>query len=170
MNDGVPILDEVNACLDALSDEHRIVLEAQIATRLTQLSEWDRAETVLGFPPRRNEVDLDAVLRRASREGKRTVLLRSPADIPPDSPGRSTLALVPGCAFDRAGRFLERGDRSLRQSLYALAPSVVTVGVGFSCQLRTDLNREIVEGVEDAILKIIVTESESCFCRRSPPA
>ena len=175
----------------ALSDERRIVLDAQIATHVTQLSFWERARTVFGYVAMADEVDLEAVFRAAARAGKRVALpriesddgpmrfhlvekgvrpterhgfgfLQPPQSAPTATPDGGTLMLVPGRVFDRTGHRVGRGGGFYDRYLATHSDGVVTVGVGYTVQLVHSVPTH--EG--DQAVQIVVTDSETCFCRR----
>jgi 5-formyltetrahydrofolate cyclo-ligase len=56
--------------------EDRIVLDAQIVTHITHMPFWSEARTVVGYAAIDDEVDLEALLRLAVREGKDILLPR----------------------------------------------------------------------------------------------
>lgn len=175
----------------SLSNERRIVLDAQIATHITQLSFWERAHTVFAYLAMADEVDLEAVFRAATGAGKRIALpriesdddqmrfhrvesdvrpterhglgfLQPPRSAPSVTPDAGALLLVPGRVFDRAGRRVGRGGGFYDRYLATLADGVVTVGIGYAAQLVHSVPTH--EG--DQAVQIVVTDSETCFCRR----
>lgn len=174
-----------------MSEEQRIVLDAHIATHITHMPFWEDATTVYGYVALDDEVDLQAVFRAARRAGKAIALPRiekgSPAmsfrrvvDFPatlerhdygflqpaagdPEvSPGAGDLMLVPGRVFDRRGHRVGRGGGFYDRFLATLSDGVVTAGVGYGVQLV----HQVPSDGTDIPVQIVVTDSETCFCRR----
>ncbi len=174
-----------------LSDESRIVLDAQIATHITQLSFWEGAHTVYAYAAMADEVDLEAVFRAATGADKRIALPRiesdgesmqfhllerdtrhserhafgffqPPQNAPVATPDAGALMLVPGRLFDRAGHRLGRGRGFYDRYIATLSDGVVTVGIGYSAQLV----QSVPTHDYDQTVQIVVTDSETCFCRR----
>lgn len=81
----------------------------------------------------------------------------------PATPDESTLILVPGRAFDRGGARLGRGGAFYDRFLSGLDPRVVTVGVAYSVQVL----RSVPHDDTDVPVQIVLSDSETCFCRRS---
>ena len=170
------------------------MLDAQIATHVTHMPFWSQAEVVLGYVALDDEVDLQAVFRAASRAGKRIALPRiaarnAPMEFrivddypsslerhaygflqPPEnaelfSPEDTALVLVPGRMFDRSGFRVGRGGGYYDHFLPTLPAPAVTVGVGYAIQLV----QSVPHGEGDVPVQIVVTDAESCFCRRPQP-
>lgn len=185
------VRDRAAEAIAALSNEERIVRDAHIATHLTHTPFWTEAEVVLGYMALDDEVDLQAVFRAATRAGKVLALPRIDRDAPlmefrivEDYPAslerhpygflqpspqhapvdltRPLLVLVPGRMFDRRGYRVGRGGGFYDRFLSTLPDSAVTVGIGYSVQLT----REVPAERGDEPVQIVVTDSESCFCRR----
>ena len=72
------------------------------------------------------------------------------------------VVLVPGRAFDRAGRRVGRGAGYYDRFLAAMSPALVTIGVAYSIQLFPQVPAD----ESDLPVEIIVTEVETCFCKR----
>jgi 5-formyltetrahydrofolate cyclo-ligase len=90
---------------------------------------------------------------------------------PPDAPalepaklGAGTLICVPGLAFTVDGTRLGRGRGYYDRMLAALAPGVVTAGLGYSFQLLERLPRD----AWDRQLDFVVTESAVYAAGRAP--
>jgi 5-formyltetrahydrofolate cyclo-ligase len=172
--------------------EDRIVLDAQIVTHITHMPFWSEARTVVGYAAIDDEVDLEALLRLAVREGKDILLprieegsrdmrfllvedypaslerhrfgfLQPPAEAREVRPDRGTIILVPGRVFDREGYRVGRGGGYYDRYLAAVPEGVVTIGVGYAGQLV----RSVPRGTGDVPVQLVVTDSETCFCRRS---
>jgi 5-formyltetrahydrofolate cyclo-ligase len=147
--------------LEAIDAEERSALSRRIVGHLVASDLWRRSRTVLAYLAMPSEVDLDELFR--AREGRtvgapradwttrsmtaarvdglddlREVRpgLREPSSEAPmlDSAGLD-LVLVPGLAFDAAGRRLGRGAGFYDRFLAGLPRSSVTVGVCFRCQM-----------------------------------
>jgi 5-formyltetrahydrofolate cyclo-ligase len=89
---------------------------------------------VLAFEPLKDEPDISPLIE-ALRSTGRLALVAGPRDNPAlDPPGRQiSLALVPGRAFDTAGRRIGRGGGTFDRVLATImAPKV---GVAFDCQI-----------------------------------
>ena len=174
-----------------LSDEQRIVLDAHIATHVTRLSFWEAAHTVFAYAAMDDEVDLEGVLRSAARDGKRIALprigpdrlrmdfhllhngvapaerhaygfLQPSADAPTVAPDADSLVLVPGRVFDRAGNRIGRGRGFYDRFIAGLPDGAVTVGIAYAVQLVHSV--PVHDG--DRPVQIVVTDAETCFCRR----
>lgn len=185
--------ENAGTAIASLSGELRIVLDAQIATHITHLPSWREASTVFGYIAMEDEVDLHAVFRSAHRAGKRIALpridpdglsfrlvgsaafepgselethpygVRQPRESAPTvSADASTLILVPGRGFDRSGARLGRGGAYYDRFLGGLDPGVVTVGVAYSVQVL----RSVPHDDTDVPVQIVLSDSETCFCRR----
>lgn len=181
-------------CIIEITEDQRVVLDAQIATQLTQLAAWDRARTVLAYLAMTDEVNLESILRAAHGAGKQVGLprienggrdmkfklvdaidddalelerhrygflqpVRNARDV---SMHEDTLVLVPGRAFDRQGFRVGRGKGYYDRFLGSIDSSIVTVGVGYACQLKSGLPHE----PWDVPVQIVVTDREFCFCHR----
>ena len=175
---------EVARRIAALSLDKRVVLDARIATNITQLSWWDRADSVFGYIALSDEVDLHAVFRAAIKAGKQVALPRidaagmsfrrvdaEPVDLerhshgflqPADSAPRAeadehTLVLVPGRGFDRRGARTGRGGGYYDVALTAFAHGVHTVGVCYATQLFS----RVPETETDRRVHAVVTDNET---------
>lgn len=191
VNEKKRLRDEATKRILGISPEQRIVLDAQIATHVTHTPFWTAAEIVMGYVAYDDEVDLQAVFRAAHREGKSIALPRIaegsetmefrrvteyPASLernrrgflqplstaPRVSAGPGTLMLVPGRLFDRGGFRVGRGGGFYDRYLRTLPTGVVTVGVGYATQLV----HAVPFDNSDMPVQIVVTDNESCFCRR----
>ncbi|MFO8042657.1 MAG: 5-formyltetrahydrofolate cyclo-ligase [Alkalispirochaeta sp.] len=191
MNDKQHLRDHATKQIGEIAPEQRIILDAQIATHITHTPFWAAAQTVMGYVALDDEVDLQAVFRTAHREGKSIALPRiethsesmefrvvheypvglernrrgflqpTPA-APPISAASGTLVLVPGRVFDRSGFRIGRGGGFYDRFLAHLPPGVITVGVGYANQLVPS----VPHNASDVPVQIVVTDNESCFCRR----
>lgn len=184
---------QANEAITALSGELRIVLDAQIATHITHLPSWRDATTIFGYIAMEDEVDLHAVFQSAYRSGKGIALpriddgdlsfrlvgrasfepgselethpfgFRQPREsAQPITADPSTLILVPGRAFDRGGARLGRGGAFYDRFLGSLDTRIVTVGVAYSVQVL----RAVPHDDTDVPVQIVLSDSETCFCRR----
>lgn len=195
MKEKQTVRDEIRTQIASFSPEDRIVMDAQIATHITHLPFWETSSVVVGYMAIGDEVDLHAVLRASVEAGKRVALprvedssggmsvryvddftaglerhpygfLQPSADAPsvPDFTG--ALLLIPGRAFDRAGRRVGRGGGYYDRFLAEANSSAVTVGVGYSLQLRSHIPFE----KRDQPVQIVITDAETCFCTRPKKA
>ena len=171
MDEKTDLRAEVARRIAALSLDKRVVLDARIATNITQLSLSD-------------EVDLHAVFRAAIKAGKQVALPRidaagmsfrrvdaEPVDLerhshgflqPADSAPRAeadehTLVLVPGRGFDRRGARTGRGGGYYDVALTAFAHGVHTVGVCYATQLFS----RVPETETDRRVHAVVTDNET---------
>ncbi|MFW5826567.1 MAG: 5-formyltetrahydrofolate cyclo-ligase [Alkalispirochaeta sp.] len=191
MKDKQQLRDEATRRIGEIPPEQRIVLDAQIATHVTHTPFWSDSEIVMGYVALDDEVDLQAIFRTAHREGKAIALPRidagsdvmefrqvreypaslerhplgflQPSAVAPvvSAPLRSII-LVPGRMFDRAGYRIGRGRGYYDRYLSHVPAAAVTVGIGYAVQLVQTVPRD----PADVPLQIVVTDSESCFCRR----
>jgi 5-formyltetrahydrofolate cyclo-ligase len=175
--------------------EHRSTATQAIAALsedITHMPFWDNATTVYGYVALDDEVDLQAVFRTAVRAGKAIALpriesgsramsfrrvgdfpatlerheygfLQPAAGEPEVRPEAGDLVLVPGRVFDRRGYRVGRGGGFYDRFLADLSDGVVTAGVGYGVQLV----HQVPTDRTDIPVQIVVTDSETCFCRRS---
>ncbi len=193
MNDKERARHAARESVEALSSEIRIVLDAQIATHITHLPFWQDAETIFAYVAMDDEVDLHAVLLSAYRGGKAVALPRIDGDglsfravdrtsferkeglelhpygclqphesAPELVPDSSSLVLVPGRQFDRTGVRLGRGGGYYDRFLAGLDHAVPTVGVAYTVQVV----RSLPHNSDDVPVAIVLSDSETCFCRR----
>lgn len=191
MNDKQRLREHAAKRIGEIAPEQRIILDAQIATHITHTPFWSAAQTVMGYVALDDEVDLQAVFRTAHREGKSIALPRIETDsetmefrvvreypaglernrrgflqptaaAPPISATSGTLVLVPGRVFDRSGFRIGRGGGFYDRFMVELPAGVITVGVGYAIQLVPSVSH----GTSDIPVQIVVTDNESCFCRR----
>jgi len=151
------------------------------AERLASLPAWAAARTVALYAPVGAELDTAEIARRARAAGKRLAWPRlgpgaqamefaacepeqlvagpfgtrePPSGIPALPPGELHLVLVPGVAFDAAGRRLGRGRGHYDATLAALPGATARVGLAFESQLVPAVPVE----PHDARLDALVTE------------
>lgn len=186
MDEKTRLRAEVARRIATLSLEKRVVLDAQIATNITQLSWWDQADSVFGYIALSDEVDLHAVFRAAIKAGKQVALPRiddagmsfrrvdaepvdlerhshgflQPADsAPPAEADDQTLVLVPGRGFDRRCARTGRGGAYYDKALAVFVHGVHTVGVCYAAQLFP----RVPETETDRRVHAVVTENETVF-------
>jgi 5-formyltetrahydrofolate cyclo-ligase len=177
---------------EAIPEDDRAALCARIRERLASLPAWKQASLVALYAPLRGEVDLLPLVEMARAEGKRVVFPRASIvrrtlefyeieSVDQLSPGaygvpepladakrRVPLAavdlfLVPGVAFDGAGRRLGFGggyyDRLLE------FPGLATVGIAFEIQMRDALPEE----AHDRKVDLVLTELRTMAPGRVEP-
>ena len=175
--------------LNAASPDTRRAWSDAIGTALSASDVWRGARSVLVYLGDREEPDLDAVIRDALARGVRvgaprmdwdagtmscTELaslegvevrrhgIREPVGGPEIGLERLDLALVPGLAFDRAGRRLGRGAGFYDRFLGGLGTGATRIGVGFGLQVVPSVPRE----THDLGVDALVTEDGFMLCGR----
>jgi 5-formyltetrahydrofolate cyclo-ligase len=103
---------------------------------------------------------VDESLPRLERH--RFGMLQPPEDAPILADFSSVMVLVPGRAFDRAGHRVGRGGGYYDSFLSTLGPVLVTIGVGYSVQLRP----VVPVGDRDRSVQLVITDTETCFATR----
>jgi len=119
-----------------------------------------RVETVRGDAPTISFRLVEDFPRRLERH--RLGMLQPPEDSPVLEDFSSVMFLVPGRAFDRAGNRVGRGGGYYDSFLSTLEPVLVTIGVGYSVQLRPTLPL----GDHDRSVQLVITDTETCFATR----
>lgn len=177
---------ELRAARRALPPADRAERSRLVAARLRALPELARARRLAAYAARDDEVDLDAWLREELERGTQIHLpwvdgvelrlgrvgdldadlapgwrgLREPRH-PAGAPGLPAsdldAAVVPGLAFDRAGRRLGQGGGHVDRLLARLRPGTPVVGVAFDLQVLA-LGRIPLEP-HDRGVDVVVTES-----------
>ncbi len=165
---------------DLLNEEERSTKSERIVERVLALPEVGAARTVMAFWSFASEVQTSALIERLHEAGKRVALPRvAEGDIvavayAPGDPVSATsfgamepvgvdlvpaedvdVVIVPGVAFDRRGGRVGYGG-GFYDRLFARAPSVPAVAVGFAVQLVD----EVPQGRSDSPVDVIVTEDE----------
>lgn len=160
-----------------LDPESRRTAESRITRLILDLPEIEEAKAVLAYAPIRGEVDLAAVVEtlrtrglviaypRVEPEGELTIRPHAAGQpleagfrgIPePSSPPMAwsdlDVALVPGVAFDRAGRRLGYGGGYFDRALGDFEGT--KVGIAFSCQIVEEVPSE----PHDVPMDLVVTE------------
>lgn len=168
--------------------DNRNTRSAAIRTAITSLDQWARAQTVLSYLTLQGptaEPDLDPLwdladrpvlcapdadwharsmtpiaitTAAASTAGPHGV--RTPTGDPID-PNTLDLVLVPGLAFDLAGRRLGRGGGFYDRFLAELPAATTLVGVCFEAQLVDRVPTD----PHDARVRMLITESGARTCR-----
>jgi 5-formyltetrahydrofolate cyclo-ligase len=159
--------------------EVRRAASAAVVERLVSLPAFDTACAVLLYAALGAEVDPGALAAAAWDRGKE---VRQPAsaELPPSwatlqppvgvtaggLAGSGILVVVPGVAFDAAGRRLGRGRGYYDRALAELrrAGGVTAVGVAYELQLVAELPHE----PWDEPVDVIVTERRVLACRATP--
>jgi 5-formyltetrahydrofolate cyclo-ligase len=79
---------------------------------------------------------------------------------PRDSTGPgNTMMIIPGRAFDRRGYRIGRGGGFYDRFLNVHGAGLITVGVGYTCQMFASVPRD----ERDVPLQMVVTDSEICL-------
>jgi 5-formyltetrahydrofolate cyclo-ligase len=177
---------EVLAVRDALPPEDRRARSEAIAPRFLALPEVADAGTVLAFWSFGSEVDTAPLIERLLADGRTTAMPRIegthvvPVAYRPGDEVRQTsfgafeplegrvldatdldLVVVPGVAFDDAGRRVGYGGGFYDRLLPGLRPGVPAIALAFSVQLVP----EVPTGGMDSRVDAIVTEGKVIRCR-----
>lgn len=155
---------EVTARLAQMSDDERHQLSIQACQRLTATDAFGHASTVMMYMPLASETDVTPVSLRCFQLQKTVCVprvdwkrkdmvavevtsfdddvmdvdehgIRTPRDGRPVPPSMIDLIIVPGIAFDHAGRRLGRGGGFFDRFLPRLPRTTVTVGIAFEQQI-----------------------------------
>lgn len=166
-----------------LGPEMRQESSNEITRRLTQLTSWHNRKVIMCFLTINSEVETSAIVEQAWREGKTVVVpkvegkkllcceLTSWNQLAPGTfgvpepiepvlvePMELELVLVPGLAFDPAGRRLGYGagffDRLLKKT------RALRIGLAYSCQILDHLPEE----ANDCRVEEIITEKKIIIC------
>ena len=172
--------------LASLSSEQRNARSSLICGRLRQLEFVEQAEQLVLYSALADEVDLQDLTAGMRGDRPRLYLPVSDRDSPrfrrwrPGEPVESgafgaleplsgeepvpgaKVVLVPGRAFDSAGRRLGRGTGWYDRALAALGTSAFRLGVAFSCQLF----EQVPVAHHDLGVDYLVTEDRVIDCRR----
>jgi 5-formyltetrahydrofolate cyclo-ligase len=177
---------EVLAVRDALPPEDRRARSEAIAPRFLALPEVADAGTVMAFWSFGSEVDTAPLIERLLADGRTTAMPRIegthvvPVAYRPGDEVRETsfgafeplegrvldatdldLVVVPGVAFDDAGRRVGYGGGFYDRLLPGLRPGVPAIALAFSVQLVP----EVPTGGMDRRVDAIVTEGKVIRCR-----
>jgi 5-formyltetrahydrofolate cyclo-ligase len=171
--------------------EERALRSEQIAARVLSLEAFERSRTLAVYAPMGAEVDPSAIAAEALARGKRLAYpvldgaarplrfavctpgalvagalrcLVPPPEAEPIAPATIDLVLVPGIAFDSAGRRLGRGRGHYDATLAALRPDALRLGLAFELQLVPEVPQE----PHDALLDVVVTEARVLWRRAAP--
>lgn len=170
-----------------LTDEERAAAASALAERLFTLEEAARARTILAFASTGREISTDPLIERALADG-RTVLLpyvtgpgamsaarvaalddvapgyrgiREPLAREPVDPSQADLVLVPGVAFDAAGRRAGYGGGFYDRFLAAIPRRVPRIGICFDVQVAD----EVPAGGTDERVDVVLTEKRAIRAR-----
>jgi len=175
-----------------LPPQEREEAALQAAEHLQGLAEFGSARTVALYSPLGSEIDPGSISARAAATGKRVLYPRvvpnerrlvfaacPPEDLvagplgtrepPPQAPtvplASIDLVVVPGLAFDSAGRRLGRGRGFYDTTLAALGQGTLRVGLAFELQIIPVVPHE----PHDSPLDVVVTERRVMRCRTDCP-
>lgn len=173
---------EMLAARRDLSAGERAAASRAVAARVIALPDFAAATTLAAYPAMGAEVDTAPIVAAALAAGKRIAWPRIaagevrlgfaaclPGELVPGPHGTRQpppeaeevplasldLALVPGLAFDAAGRRLGRGGGYYDSVLGALAGRALRVGLAFDCQIAPEIPVE----AHDARVDLVATES-----------
>ncbi|MDB6071267.1 MAG: 5-formyltetrahydrofolate cyclo-ligase [Verrucomicrobiales bacterium] len=160
----VALRTELRTCLRAMTPAQREASSASLCRKIRELPDFQHARVIALFHPTATEPDLLPLLEspgkvflfplchadrtltwhRVEREGS---WISSAFGIPEPDPARAPawaeprfdLILVPGLAFSADGHRLGHGAGFYDRFLASIPASVPTVGVCFSCQIKTTL-------------------------------
>lgn len=179
----------MRARLASIDPGDRARWSASIVEAIASSEAWTAARGVLLYLGDEHEPNLDPLIERGWRAGKRVgaprmdwpagtmrgVELGSPAGVevrrhgirePVEGEaleaGAIDLALIPGVAFDASGGRLGRGAGFYDRYLSGLGTGVVRVGVCFGAQVVASVPRE----THDLGVDALVSESGFMLCRR----
>jgi 5-formyltetrahydrofolate cyclo-ligase len=174
--------ERMRAVRSGITPAAREAASRAIVDRVAALPAWAGARTVALYPSTGSEVDTWELARLALATGKRVAwpristsgramefaccapaeLLPGPARVleaPPSAPALPIdlldLVVVPGLAFDPAGRRLGRGRGHYDATLVRLRPDALRIGLCFEAQVVDRVPTE----PHDAPLDVVVTES-----------
>jgi 5-formyltetrahydrofolate cyclo-ligase len=175
---------QLRLLLSEVTPEQRDRASQRVGGLLCADPAWVRAACVMGFVSLATEICTEAVLRSALADGKRLLLprvdwpgrriiagevrslagdlspgrfgIREPRPGPPANVEDIDLILVPGLAFDGAGRRLGRGGGYYDRFLAELAPRTVRCGLAFECQRFTS---PLPTDPHDIAVDLLVTEA-----------
>ncbi len=176
----------MRSILGGIGPEARRAASAALCRRLEALEAWAEARCLLVFLPMAGEPDIEAAAEAAAAAGRRICVprvdwdlrrmqpvaiggfgeavadpdhpgLRSPPDGPAVDPAAIDLVLVPGLAFDAAGRRLGRGGGFYDRFLPGLRPDAARVGVAFDAQILP----EVPADDHDVRMTLVLSEARS---------
>lgn len=181
--------DRMRGILRAVSAEQRAELSRLILKRLIELPDFRAAKNILFYIPLLGEPAIDSALNTITRDGVQAFLprfcpdsrryeaaawissdrmVRGRFEVPePDANCRSIplnqldFALVPGIAFDLAGRRLGRGKGYYDRLLAEVRGH--KCGVAFDAQIVA----EVPEGPHDVRVNSILTPTRWHLCQRA---
>jgi len=174
------------AARGALSEEERGSAAAVVEAALLGLPAVERATTVLAFASFGSEIPTDGIRSKLAAAGKRVLLpflaegrmeaaVAGPGDAmeqtsygpvepvsrDPVDPSTIDLVVVPGLAFDRAGRRVGYGRGYFDGYLPRVPRSAPRVAIGFALQVVD----EVPAGPADELVDLVVTEAGVVECR-----
>jgi 5-formyltetrahydrofolate cyclo-ligase len=171
---------ELRAARAALTPDDRARRSAAVVRNLSVLPQLAGRRVIAAYAATGNEVDLDPWLDALLRAGTTValplvrsadVVLAAPSDLaslvagwrgvrepPPGAPvvdpAAIQAAVVPGVAFDAAGRRLGQGGGHLDRLLTKLTPACPVIGVAFGVQIVPEVPVE----EHDVAVDLVVTD------------
>ena len=174
---------QMRATLGEFSGDERRASSLRAIERLVQLDAYRHASTVMVFLPLPSEVDTTAIVLRAFQSGQTVCApkvdwgrrdmhaveiqsmadegfavddhgVRSPRDGRPVLPATIDMVIVPGLAFDDAGRRLGRGGGFYDRFLSRLRRSATAVGLAYDRQIVAEVPIE----PGDVSVDLVVTD------------
>lgn len=180
--DKAAVRAQIRAKKQALTPEQIETASARLGALLAAHPLYQRAATVYGYLPFNQEVRTEPILRRALAEGKRVAVpkvcagelrffylddfsrlspgyagIPEPVDEGPVAHDPRALVLMPGLAFDRAGRRIGYGGGFYDRFL-AREPDHPTVALCYDFQLLNTLQTEEYDIPVDCVLWVQIEE------------
>lgn len=162
-----------------ITPEQRAAAATAVSGRIVALPELAKARTVLGFASFGAELPTDPVMQWVLSSGRRLLApyvdgpelraaevrsledlapgyrgIREPVERTPVDPSEAAVVLVPGVAFDEAGRRLGYGGGFYDSFLAGIANGVPRIGLCFDLQVVD----EVPAGPDDEHVDLVVTE------------
>ncbi len=161
---------EILEKLNSQAGEEALRKSAVIKKKLFSLPEFKKAELIMFYASKQNEVNTTRMIDEALRTGKKVALPRCASqktfvakeirdrhtdlekgsygiyeprkEIPEADIGRIGLVVVPGVAFDTQNGRLGRGKGYYDRFLKKLSPGKIIIGLAFDFQIVKDLPKD----------------------------